>query len=142
MTREELPTTEGVTARQGDWILVISNYAHVRNLLLRVLTLAGYTTLGCATLSEAQPTLRRFALPRLILFDVAAASEEALPHHLQQLYTLLSPEEDLCPILVLSAMHPTPRTQFLPGRVRVVAKPFNLAHLMSVVADQMAPPQA
>jgi CheY-like chemotaxis protein len=142
MTREEMSTSEGVTTLQGGWILVIASNAHVRNLLLRVLSLAGYTTLGCATLSECEPILRRFALPHLILFDGAAASEEALPQHLQQLYTLPPLEENLCPILVLSAMHPTPRTHFLPGRVRVVAKPFNLAHLMSVVADQMVSQQA
>jgi DNA-binding response OmpR family regulator len=142
MTGEEVAPREGVAAQPGDWILVIGSYASLQNLLQYVLSMAGYAARGCATLGEAELLLRRFALPRLILLDVASATEEALPHHLRQLYTLLPHEQDLCPILVLSAMHPLPRPHMLPGRVRVVAKPFHLAHLMSVVADQMAPPHA
>jgi DNA-binding response OmpR family regulator len=136
MIGEGLPTPDGATTLPVGWILVIASHAHMRDLLLRVLNMAGYTALGCATLDEAESVLRRSSLPHLILFDVAEASEEALPQRLQQLYTLLPLEEVMCPIVVLSAMHPSPRSQFLPGRVRVVAKPFNLAHLLHLVASQ------
>lgn len=140
MTSEKLPTSGGATTPSRGWILVLASHTHLRNLLLRVLSLAGYTVLGCATLGEAEPVLRRFAQPGLILFDEMEASEEALTQRLQQLSALLPPEAG-CPLLILSAMHPLPRSQFLPGVVRIVAKPFNLAHLMSLVAGQMAPPQ-
>jgi DNA-binding response OmpR family regulator len=142
MIGEERSPREGATAQPGDWILVIDSHASLQNLLQHVLSTAGYTARGCATPGEAESLLHHFDLPRLILLDVASATEEALPHHLQQLYTMVPLEKNFCPILILSAMHPVPRAHVLPGRVRVVAKPFHLADLMSVVRDQMAPPHA
>lgn len=132
-----LPDSAVATALPRGWVLVLASNAHLRDLLLRMLGLAGYAVLGCATLSEAEPILRRFAQPGLILFDEMEASEAALAQRLQQLSTLLPPAAG-CPLLILSAMHPLPRPHSLPGRVRVVAKPFNLAHLMTLVASQMA----
>jgi DNA-binding response OmpR family regulator len=113
----------------------------LRNLLQRVLGLEGYAVLGCATLSEAEPVLRRFAQPGLILFDEMEASEEGLAQRLRQISALLPPEAE-CPLLILSAMHPLPRSQTLPGVVRIVAKPFNLAQVVHLVASHMSPSEA
>jgi DNA-binding NtrC family response regulator len=138
MTGEKLPTFSGTAAPPPNWVLVLASHTNLRALLLRVLSLTGYTVLGCARLSEAEPTLRRFAPPGLILFDEMEPSEEALAQRLQQLSELLPPEAG-CPLLILSAMHPLPRPQSLPGVVRVMPKPFHLAHLLSLVASQIAP---
>lgn len=138
MTGEELPAAVVTTALPQGWILVLTSHAHTCNLLLQVLEYAGYTVLGCATLRDAETILRCAAQPGLILFDEMEASEEALAQRLQQLSAFLPPAAG-CPLLILSAMHPLPRPHSLPGRVRVVAKPFNLAHLMSLVANYMAP---
>jgi hypothetical protein len=102
-----------------------------------MLSLAGYAVLGCATLSEVEPVLRRLALPGIILYDEMEASEEALAQRLRQLSALL-PQKAGCPLLILSAMHPLPRSRSLPGVTRVVAKPFNLAQVLHLVASYMS----
>jgi DNA-binding response OmpR family regulator len=142
MTAEVVPPRVEFPAQPRGWILVVVSHAHLRNLLLRVLEVAGYTALGCARLSEVESSLQGSDLPRLILFDAAEASDEVLPQRLEHLYALLPLEEALCPILVLSSMHPPPRAQSLPGRVKVMVKPFNLAHLLDLVASQIALPEA
>jgi DNA-binding NtrC family response regulator len=137
MTSEKLLTSGGTIAPSRGWVLVLASHTNLRNLLLRTLSLAGYAVLGCATLNEAEPILRRLALPGLILFDEMEASEEVLAQRLQQLSALLPPKAG-CPLLILSAMHPLPRSQSLPGVVRVVAKPFNLAQVLHLVASYMS----
>lgn len=140
MTGEELPVSGGTVYPQRGWVLVLASHTHLRGLLLQVLSRAGYVALGSATLSQAEPALRRFALPGLIIFDEMEANEEALALRVQQLTALL-PLEAGCPLLILSAMHPLPRAKSLPGAARVVVKPFNLAHLLSLVSSLLASPQ-
>lgn len=141
MVGEQLqPRRENSTGAHG-WILLVGNYRPVRALLTQTLSMMGYTVLGCATLSEAESLLQKDAPPGLILFDEMEASEEALAQRVHQLRALL-PSAARCSLLILSALHPTPRPQALPGAVQVVAKPFNLAQVLQAVTTSLEQPSA
>lgn len=141
MVKEErLPIQERSVVTYG-WILLVGSYQPVRALLTQTLSMMGYTVLGCATLSEAESLLQREDPPGLILFDEMEASEEALAQRVHQLRALL-PSAARCSLLILSALHPTPRPQALPGAVQVVAKPFNLAQVLQAVTTSLEQPAA
>lgn len=128
----------GAASKQG-WVLVLVREQRLRQLLLVVLGRAGYALLGCATLAEAGHILAERSAPRLILFDGAEASETKLHEQLQQIESLLSPGEN-CRLIVFSLAHPQPRLQALPGVDALIARPFDLTHLLEKVDALMRVP--
>lgn len=133
MVRETVPSSGPDAAAQQGWVLVLVREPRVRSLLLSVLSQAGYILLGCATLAEAGQVLGQQSAPRLILLDGAAASEERLREQVHQLETALPPGAT-CRVLLLSVAHPQPRLQQLPGVDALLARPFDLPHLLAHVA--------
>jgi CheY-like chemotaxis protein len=125
-------------AKQG-WILVLVREQRLRQLLLTVLSQAGYALLGCATLAEARQVLSQHSPPRLILFDGAEAGEARLREQLQQIAGFLAPGAN-CRVIVFSLAHPQPRLQQLPGVDALIARPFALARLLEKVEALMQLP--
>ncbi len=131
----QLSTEMGTAAKQG-WVLVIARQQHLRQLLLTILSQAGYTLLGCSTVDEARHTLGQHCAPRLILFDGAAESEERLREQVQQI-TLALPPGTHCRLIMLSLAHPQPRLQTLPGVDALIARPFDLLQVLGKVKALM-----
>ncbi len=136
MVFERLSSSIQKAAPKQGWILVLVREQHLRQLLLAVLSQAGYALLGCATLAEARQVLGQRSAPRLILFDGAAASEARLREYLHQIASLLAPGAS-CRVIVFSLSHPLPRLQQLPGVDVVIARPFDLAALLDKVEALM-----
>jgi DNA-binding response OmpR family regulator len=113
--------------------VVLVREQRLRYLLLTVLSQAGYMLLGDATPTEARHVLGQRTAPGLILFDGAEASEERLREQIQQLEASLA-SAARCRVLVFSLAHPQPRLQQLPGGDALLARPFDLTHLLAQVA--------
>lgn len=132
MALETFPSTGLEAASKRGWVLVLVREQRLRYLLLTVLSQAGYSVLGCATLTEARYALEQRRTPRLILLDGAEASEERLREQVQQLEAALVPGTK-GRVLVFSLAHPQPRLQQLPGVDALLARPFDLTHLLEKV---------
>ncbi|HEU5198870.1 MAG TPA: hypothetical protein VFU32_04495 [Ktedonobacterales bacterium] len=132
MALEAFPSSELDAAAKQEWVLVIVPEQRLRYLLLTVLSRAGYSLLGCSTLAEARLLLAQRSAPRLVLFDGAEASEEGLRNQIQQIETSLVPGAR-CRVIVFSLAHPQPRLQQLPGVDAVIARPFDLTHMLNKV---------
>lgn len=136
MAIERLPFIGmGAASKQG-WVLVIAREPRLRQLLLAVLSRAGYVLLGYATLAEAEQVLAQHSAPRLILFDGDEASEARLREQLIQIEMSLAPGT-LCRIIVFSLAHPQPRLQALPGVDALIARPFDLVRVLEKVEEFM-----
>lgn len=131
------PSSHGAEAlpNQG-WLLVLVREPRLRQLLLTVLSHAGYVLLGCSTLAEATTILARRSAPQLILLDGAEASEAKLREQIHQLEDALPPEGS-CRVIVFSLAHPLPRLQELPGVDALIARPFDLTKVLDQVARLM-----
>ena len=134
MALETLPSSGLDAAPKQGWVLVIVREQRLRYLLLTVLSRAGYSLLGCSTLAEARRVLEQQSAPTLILFDGAEASEERLREQIQQLETSLAPGTT-CRVIVFSLAHPQPRLQQLPGVDALIARPFDLTHILDKVGS-------
>lgn len=132
MALETFPSTGLKAASKQGWILVIVREQRLRYLLLTVLSQAGYILLGYSTLAEARHALEQRSTPMLILFDGAEAGEERLRDQIQQLEASLGPGTS-CRVIVFSLAHPQPRLQQLPGVDALIARPFDLTHLLDKV---------
>lgn len=139
MALESIPFIRAGSASKQGWILVLAREPRLRQLLLTVLSWAGYALLGCATLAQAGPLLSQRSAPRLILFDGAAASEATLREHLHQLEGFLPPGAR-CRVLVFSLAHPLPRLQALAGVDALIARPFDLSQVLDQVDALMQAP--
>jgi DNA-binding response OmpR family regulator len=136
MAIETAPFTgTGAASKQG-WVLIIAREQRLRQLLLTVLSRAGYALLGCSTLAEAGHVLGQRSAPRLILFDGAEASEERLREQLHQIEAALAPGAS-CRVIVFSLSHPQPRLQALPGVDALIARPFDLTQVLNNVEALM-----
>ena len=131
-------TRPGAAPKQG-WVLVLVREQRLRQLLLVVLSRAGYALLGCATLAEARQVLAHRNAPRLILFDGAEASEAQLREQIEQIEFALPPGAG-CRLIVFSLAHPQPRLQALPGVDALIARPFDLTLLLDKVDVLMTAP--
>ena len=131
MALEAFPSSELDAAAKQGWVLVIVPEQRLRYLLLTVLSRAGYSLLGCSTLAEARLLLAQRSAPRLVLFDGAEASEERLRNQIQQIETSVPGAR--CRVIVFSLAHPQPRLQQLPGVDAVIARPFDLTHMLDKV---------
>src|SRR5690348_1238360 len=78
------PTTDDVSA--PGWVLVIVRDQHLRQLLLSMLSLAGYAHQGWSTLAEAEQVLHEHASPKLMLLDGDATGETLLRALIQHLF--------------------------------------------------------
>lgn len=134
MVLETFPSSGPDAAAKQGWVLVIVREQRLRYLLLTFLSRAGYILLGCSTLTEARHALEQQSAPRLILFDGAEASEERLRDQIQQLEASLAPGTR-CRVIVFSLAHPQPRLQQLPGVDALIARPFDLTHMLEKVAS-------
>lgn len=85
------------------------------------------------------PLLCLGSAPRLILFDGAEANEAQLGEQIQQIASSLPPGAR-CRLMVFSLAHPQPRLQALPGVDMLIARPFNLTHLLDEVDTLMQVP--
>lgn len=132
MALETFPSPRLEAASKQGWILVIVREQRLRYLLLTVLSQAGYILLGYSTLAEARQVLEQRSAPGLILFDGAEASEERLRDQIQQIEASLAPGTS-CGVIVFSLAHPQPRLQQLPGVDALIARPFDLAHMLDKV---------
>ncbi len=139
MAIERLPSTGPAAASKLGWVLVIVREQRLRQLLLTVLSQAGYALLGCATLEEAGQVLAQRSAPRLILFDGAEASEAKLREQIQQIASSLPPRAS-CRVIVFSLAHPQPRLQELPGVDALIARPFDLTYVLNKVEALMQVP--
>lgn len=139
MVAEGVPSTKTEHASNRGWVLVLVREQRLRQLLLVVLGRAGYVLLGCATQAEAGQVLTERNAPRLILFDGAEASEEKLREQIQQIKASISPGTS-CRLIVFSLAHPQPRLQALPGVDALIARPFDLTHLLDKVDALMRVP--
>jgi DNA-binding NtrC family response regulator len=124
-----------IESKQG-WVLVVIREQRLRQLLLMVLSQAGYALVGCSTLAEAEQIVRKHCPPKLILFDGAAASEAGLREQIQQMEGALPPEAN-CQVIVFSLAHPQPRLQELPGVAVLIARPFDLTQVLDKVEALM-----
>jgi CheY-like chemotaxis protein len=136
MALERLPSAGAEAAAKHGWVLVIIREQRLQQLLLTLLSRAGYTLLGCATLAEAGQALGQCSAPRLILFDGAAASEAKLREQIQQIEIALPPGAH-CRVIVFSLAHPQPRLQELPGVDALIARPFDLTQVLEKVQALM-----
>src|SRR5579871_2372781 len=59
MAIETTPSTPANAAVQQGWVFVLMEEKRLRQLLLTVLSQAGYVLLGCASLAEAEPIRRQ-----------------------------------------------------------------------------------
>jgi CheY-like chemotaxis protein len=134
MALKTLPSSGLDAAPKQGWVLVIVREQHLRYLLLAVLSRAGYSLLGCSTLTEAGHVLEQQSAPTLILFDGAEASEERLREQIQRIQASLAPGTR-CRMVVFSLAHPQPRLQQLPGVDALIARPFDLTHILDKVAS-------
>ena len=132
MALETFPSSGLEAAANQGWVLVIVREQRLHYLLLTVLSRAGYSLLGCSTLAEARRVLEQRSAPTLILFDGAEASEERLREQIQQLEASLAPGAR-CRVIVFSLAHPQPRLQELPGVDALIARPFDLTHVLTKV---------
>ncbi|HLV99281.1 MAG TPA: hypothetical protein VKT82_11465 [Ktedonobacterales bacterium] len=139
MTSETFFSTGPEAASKQGWVLVLVREQRLRQLLLVVLGQAGYALLGCATLAEARQVWAQRSAPRLILFDGAEASEARLGEQIQQIESSLPPRAS-CRLIVFSLVHPQPRLQALPGVDALIARPFDLSHLLDKVDALMRVP--
>ncbi len=137
MIQEEYcPTTPGALSTRG-WVLVIVREQRLRQLLLTILSRAGYTLLGFPTLAQAEPILRLYSAPKVLLFDGAEAGEERLREQVHQIGSVLPPGIP-CRMIAFSLAHPQPRLQYLPGVDALIARPFNLTQVLEKVQVYMA----
>lgn len=136
MAIETTPSTPANAAVQQGWVLVLMEERRLRQLLLTVLSRAGYVLLGCASLAEAEPILRQQTAPSLLLLDGSGASEVAVREQLHQIARLL-PAGAMCRVIVFSLAHPLPRLQRLPGVDAVIARPFDLVQVLAEVEKLM-----
>ena len=136
MAIETIPPTPASAAAQQGWVLVLMDERRLRQLLLTVLSQAGYVLLGCASLAEAEPILRQQTAPNLILLDGSSASEAAVREQLHHIARLL-PAGATCKVIVFSLAHPLPRLQRLPGVDAVIARPFDLVQVLAAVEKLM-----
>lgn len=132
MALETFPSSWPDTAANQRWVLVMVRELRLRYLLLTVLNRAGYMVLGCSTLAEARSVLEQRSAPTLILFDGSEASEERLRDQIQQLEATLA-KGTSCRVIVFSLAHPQPRLQQLPGVDAIIARPFDLTHVLEKV---------
>jgi len=121
-----------VTASKQGRVLVLVREQRLHQLLLLVLSQVGYTPLGCSTLTEAKQVLVQHSPPKLILYDGAETSEERLHEQVRQL-GLSIPGGVKCRLIVFSLSHPQPRLPALPGVDIIIARPFDLTHLLDKV---------
>jgi DNA-binding response OmpR family regulator len=138
MALERVPSITPEAATHQGWVLVLVSEPRLRQLLLTVLSQAGYALLGCATLAEARYILAQRSAPRLILFDGASASEARLREQIQEITALLAPGSS-CRVIVFSLAHPQPRLQALPGVDALIARPFDLTTMLDKVAALLLP---
>ncbi len=136
MAIESVPSIGIRSASKQGWVLVIAREQRLRQLLLAVLGRAGYALLGYATLAEAQQALVQRDYPRLILFDGDEASEARLREQIHQIKASLPPGAN-CRVIVFSLAHPQPRLQELPGVDALIARPFDLMHVLDKVEALM-----
>lgn len=136
MAIETTPSTPANAAVQQGWVFVLMEEKRLRQLLLTLLSQAGYVLLGCASLAEAEPILRQQAAPSLILLDGSGASEAAVREQLRHIARLL-PTGTPCKVIVFSLAHPLPRLQQLPGVDAVIARPFDLGQVLAAVEKLM-----
>ncbi len=136
MAIETTPSTPANAAVQQGWVLVLMEERRLRQLLLTVLSRAGYVLLGCASLAEAEPILRQQAAPSLTLLDGSGASEAAVREQLHHIASIL-PAGAMCRVIVFSLAHPLPRLQRLPGVDAVIARPFDLVQVLAEVEKLM-----
>lgn len=139
MALECLPFSRVAAGSKQGWVLVLVREQRLRQLLLTVLSRAGYALLGCATLAEAWQVLGQHNAPRLILFDGAAAGEARLSEQIQQIKVALAPGAR-CRVMVFSLAHPQPRLQRLPGVDALIARPFDLIFLLEKIEALMQLP--
>ncbi len=139
MAVEESPSAKTEDASKQGWVLVLVREQRLRQLLLVVLGQAGYALLGCPTLADAGHILAQRSAPRLILFDGAEASEARLGEQIQQIASSL-PSGASCRLMIFSLAHPQPRLQALPGVDMLIARPFDLPHLLEKVDALMRVP--
>ncbi len=136
MTIVTSPSTGKMAASNQGWVLVMVRELRLRQLLLTILSQAGYALIGCATLAESKPVVAQHGAPRLIILDGSSASEERLREQLQEIELLLPPGTS-CRLAVLSLAHPLPRLHELPGVDALIAKPFELKEVLDNVAALM-----
>lgn len=139
MAIETVSSSGAGAASKLGWVLVIVREQRLRQLLLAILGRAGYALLGCATLAEADQVLAQRSLPRLILFDGAEASEARLCEQIHQIEVSL-PAGARCRVIVFSLAHPQPRLHELPGVDALIARPFDLTHVLDKVEALMQVP--
>lgn len=139
MALDQLPSIGMEAGPEQGWVLVLVRERRLCQLLLAVLSRAGYALLGCATLAEATQVLRQRSAPRLLLFDGAEASEARLREQLQQIEGFLAPGAS-CRVIVFSLAHPQPRLQQLPGVDTLIARPFDLTFVLDSVGALMPLP--
>lgn len=139
MTVGSVPTPRLGSAQKQGWVLVLIREQRLRQLLLAILGRSGYVLLGCSTLADAQQILAHYIAPRLILFDGAEASEATLREQIEEIESFLSPEVN-CRLIVFSLAHPQPRVQELRGVDTLIARPFDLTHVLDKVEALMRVP--
>lgn len=132
MALEQLASGKRKMVSKQGWVLVLVREPRLRQLLLAVLSQAGYALLGCATLAEARQVLDQHSPPRLLLFDGAEASEARLREQLQQIAGFLARGAS-CRVILFSLAHPLPRPQQLPGVDALIARPFDLSTVLDKV---------
>ncbi len=134
MAIENASSIKTMSALKQGWVLVLVREQRLRQLLLTILSRAGYALLGCATLDEVRQVLAQRSAPSLILLDGAEASEASLREQIHQIEVLLAPGAS-CRVIVFSLAHPQPRIHHLPGVDAVIARPFDLTQVLDKVAS-------
>lgn len=114
-------------------ILVVDDEVAIRELLVEILADEGYTV-RVASNGRAAVTMVQRERPDLMLMDVMMPGLDgpATLHHLRTL-----PDPVVVPTVLMSAAH-----HFNPDGAEAVAfisKPFNLEHLLAVVAHMLCP---
>lgn len=139
MATEHPSSTVTWASSKLGWVLVLVREQRLRQLLLTILSRAGYALLGCATLEGASQVLEQCSAPRLILLDGDEASEARLREQIHQIEEAL-PRRERCRVIVFSLAHPQPRLQALPGVDALIARPFDLTYLLDKVEALMQIP--
>src|SRR5579885_1737122 len=136
MAIESVPSIGIGSASKQGWVLVIAREQRLRQLLLAVLGRAGYALLGYATLALAPQAVVLSYYLSVILFDLYEAGGGRLREQIHQIEASLPPGTN-CRVIVFSLAHPQPRLQELPGVDALIARPFDLMHVLDKVEALM-----
>lgn len=117
-------------------ILIVEDEAPVRQLLATALQSAGYTVSTAEEGSEALQRLRSGPAPNLILLDLALPGLDGGAFRAEQRW---DPEHGDIPVVVISGTPPDPEHLAHLAPAAYVTKPFDLAHLLELVAG-LCPP--